>query len=92
MNANGHLTRGGGNVWSRDEVMQIDPEPVWVVGPGVTVGLKRGRPTERLEVLGEIVGCDEDQDMRSQALQIVVVKDLYGRILDRAVHALGPSS
>jgi hypothetical protein len=47
----------------------------------------RGFPAQRLEVLGEVVSCDEGQHVRLQALQVIVVEDLDGRILDRPVHA-----
>ena len=69
------------DVWSRAEVARIDLEPVWVFGPGLTDGLERGVPAQGLEMLGDVVGCDEGQDMRLQALQIVVMEDLDGRVL-----------
>ena len=58
-------------VWSRNEVVRIDPEPAGVIGPGLTDGFERGLPVQRLEVFGEIVGRNEGQDMRFQPLQVL---------------------
>ncbi len=62
-------------------MVRIDPEPVRVFGPGLIDGLERGFAVKRYEVLGEVVGRDEGQDMRLQALQIFVVEDLDGASL-----------
>lgn len=40
-------------------------------------------------MLGEVVGCDEGQDMVFEAFQIVVMVGLDGSVLDGAVHSLG---
>ncbi len=40
-------------------------------------------------MLGEVVGGDEGQDMRLQALRIIVVVDVDRGVLDRAAHPLG---
>ena len=71
--------------------MRIDSEPAGVIDPGLTDGLKRGLPVQRLEVFGEVVGRNEGQDMRFQALEVFVMEDLHGRIFDRPVHSLGLS-
>ncbi len=40
-------------------------------------------------MLGEVVGCDEGEDVRFEALDIRVVEQFEGRVLDGAVHAFG---
>ena len=40
-------------------------------------------------MLGEVVGRDEGEDMRFEALDIGVVEQLDGRVLDGAIHAFG---
>ena len=45
--------------------------------------------SQGLEVLGEVVGGDEGQDVGAQGCRVVVVVDLDGRLLDRAIHPLG---
>jgi hypothetical protein len=47
------------------------------------------RHLQPLQVLGEVVGRDEGQDVRLQAPQVGVVEHLHGRVLHGAVHALG---
>ena len=42
--------------------------------------------TEGLETLGEIVGCHEVCEVRSQLIMAVVVVAFYSGLLDRAVH------
>src|SRR5215218_7449553 len=53
----------GLGVWSRDEVVRVDLERGRVSGPSVTDGLERGSPSQRFQVLGEVVGGDEGQDV-----------------------------
>ncbi len=65
--------------------MQVDPDPIGGIESGLTDGLGRGLRAQRLEVLGEVVGCDEDQAMRLETIEIVVVEDFDCRILDRPV-------
>ena len=50
-------------VWSRDEVVRVDLERGWVSGPGVTDGLERGSPSQRFQVLGEVVGRHERENV-----------------------------
>src|SRR5215471_12360646 len=79
----------GLGVWSRNEVVRIDFEDWWVFGPGLADDLIGRSPFQGLQVLGEVAGGDEGQDMGLQAVQIVVVEDLDCGVLDRAVHSLG---
>src|SRR4051812_15632965 len=72
-----HLAAGGATnaalmlvVWSRDEVVRVDFEGCWVLCPGLADRLEGGSPSQPLEVLGEVVGRDEGQDMSLQALQV----------------------
>src|SRR3712207_8025487 len=46
-------------------------------------------PAQGLEVLGEVVGPDEGQDVRLEGIEIRVVEGLDGGVLDAAVHPLG---
>src|SRR5215213_7242791 len=46
-------------VRSRDEVVGVDPEWGGVFGPGVADRLEGCSPSQRFEVLGEVVGCDK---------------------------------
>ena len=50
-------------MWSRDEVVRVDFERGWVLGPGVADRLEGSSPPERFEVLGEAVGGDEREDV-----------------------------
>src|SRR3954462_3781983 len=50
-------------VWSRDEVVRVDLEGCWVLCPGLADGLEGGSPLQPLEVLAEVVGHDEGQDV-----------------------------
>ena len=43
---------------------------------------------ERLEVLGEVVGPDEGEDVRLESAEVRVVEDFDGGLLDGAVHPL----
>src|SRR3954464_3171519 len=56
-----------GAVWSRDEVVRVDFERGWVFGPGIVDGLEGGWPSQPLQVLGEVVGRDEGEDVGGQA-------------------------
>ena len=76
-------------VWSRNEVVRIDFEDCGSFRPGLADDLIGRSPFQGLQVLGEVVGGDEGQDMGLQAVQIVVVEDLDCGVLDRAVHSLG---
>ena len=51
-------------------MVRVDFERGWVSGPGVTNRLEGGSPPQRLEVLGEVVGRDEGQDVGCEALQV----------------------
>ena len=75
-------------VRSRDEVTRIDPELARVCFPSVCDGLERCFPPQCLEVLGEVVGPDEREDVRLEAVEIRVVEDFERRVLDGAVHPL----
>src|SRR3954466_1789347 len=86
-NRSGRSRQGG--VWSRDEVVRVDLEGCRVLCPGLADGLEGGSPSQPLEVLGEVVGHDEGQDVGLQALQVGVVEDLDGPVLDGPVHPLG---
>lgn len=57
--------------------------------PGLADDLVGCPPSQILEVLGEIVGGDEGQNMGLQAVQFVLVLDLDRSVLARAVHSLG---
>ena len=46
-------------------------------------------PSQRLEVLGEVVGSDEGPDMGLETFHIIIVVDLDGGVFDSAVHPLG---
>ena len=72
-------------------MVRVDFEPCWLFGPGVADGLEGGSPSQRLEVLGEVVGGDEGQHMGLEGLEVRIVEGFDGGFLDRAVHALGLS-
>ena len=76
-------------MFSRNEVVRIDFEDCGSFRPGLADDLIGRSPFQGLQVLGEVVGGDEGQDMGLQAVQIVVVEDLDCGVLDRAVHSLG---
>ncbi len=40
-------------------------------------------------MFGKVAGSNKGQDMGLQAFQVVVVINLHGRVLDRAIHPLG---
>jgi hypothetical protein len=63
-------------VWSRNEVVRIDFEDCGNFRPGLADDLIGRSPFQGLQVLGEVVGGDEGQDMGLQAVQIVVVEGL----------------
>ena len=69
--------------------MRIDFADAWLLGPGMADGLERGPPSESLEVLGEVVGGDEGQDMSLRGLEVRVVESLGGGVFDGSVHPLG---
>src|SRR3984957_1857172 len=75
------------DVWSRNEVVRIDFEDCGSFRPGLADDLIGRSPFQGLQVLGEVVGGDEGQDMGLQAVQIVVVEDLDCGVLDGAVHS-----
>jgi len=70
-------------------MVRVDLERCGVGFPGVADGLERCSPSERLEVLGEVIGSDERQDVGAQRLGGFVVERLGGGILDGLAHALG---
>jgi hypothetical protein len=72
-------------------VVRIDFEDCGSFRPGLADDLIGCSPFQGLQVLGEVVGGDEGQDMGLQAMQIVVVEDLDCGVLDGAVHSLGLS-
>ena len=57
--------------------------------PSLRNGLVRRFPSRRFEVFGKVEGANESEHMRFETIQVGVVKGLDGRVLDRAVHALG---
>ena len=75
-------------VWSRNEVVRVDLEGCWVLGPGIADGLEWCSPSQRFEVVGEVVGRDKGQNVSFEALQGLIVEDLDGPVLDGPVHPL----
>ena len=69
--------------------MWVDLERCGIGFPGITDALERRSPLERFEVFGEVVGCDERQDVGMQGCGGFVVERLAGDVLDGAVHAFG---
>ena len=61
---------------SRNEVVRIDFEDCGNFRPGLADDLIGRSPFQGLQVLGEVVGGDEGQDMDLQAVQIVEWKTL----------------
>ena len=59
-------------VWSRDEVVRVDFERSRVRCPGLADRLEGGSPSQPLQVLSEVVGHDEGEDVGLQALKIRV--------------------
>ena len=57
------------DVWSRDLVVRVDFEGGGILGPGVADGLEGCSPSESLEVLGEVIGGDEGQEVVLQTLR-----------------------
>src|SRR5829696_2216538 len=57
-------------VWSRDEVGRVGLEDGRVLGPGLADGLEGRSPPQRLEVLGEVGGSDEGQDVGLEGLEV----------------------
>ena len=55
-------------VWSRNEVVRVDLEGCWVLGPGIADGLEWCSPSQRFEVLGEEGGY-EGEDGGLEAFQ-----------------------
>src|SRR5918997_6683898 len=75
-------------VWSRDEVVRVDLEDGGVLGPGVADRREGGPPLQRLEVLGEVVGPHEGEDVRGEGVRGLVVEGLHRGLLEGAVHPL----
>ena len=75
-------------VRSRNEVVRIYLEDRWVFCPCITDDLVGRSPSQGLEMLCEVVGCDEGQDMGLKAFQAIVVEDLHRGFLDGSVHSL----
>jgi hypothetical protein len=75
-------------VRSRDEVAWVDLEDGRVGLPSIADGLEWCAPSQRPEVLGEIVGGDEGQDMGLERLGVGVVEGLDGGLFHRPVHPL----
>jgi DNA sulfur modification protein DndC len=75
-------------VWSRDEVVRVDGERRRVFCPSIADGLEWRAPSQRLEVLGEVVRPDESEDVRLERVETGVVEGLDGGVLDGAVHSL----
>ena len=55
---------------SRDEVARVDLERRRIDLPGVADGLEGCPPSQRLEVLGEVIGGDEGQDVGLERLEV----------------------
>src|SRR5215204_767551 len=70
-------------------MVRVDFEWCRVLGPGLLDGLEGCSPSQRLEVLGEVVGGHEGEDVGLEAFQLLVVEGLHGGVLDGPVHALG---
>lgn len=82
-------SRSRPGVWSRDELVRVDLEACRVLGPGLADGLEGCSPSQRLEVLGEVVGLDESQDVGPESVEVGVVEGLDGGLFDGSVHPLG---
>jgi hypothetical protein len=76
------------SVRSRGEVVRVDFERRWVSGPGIADGLEGSSPPEPLQVLGEVVGCDECQHVSLEAVQVRIVEHLDGGVFHGSVHPL----
>ncbi len=70
-------------------MVRVDLERRWVVFLGVADSLELCSPSECFEVLGEVVGGDERQDVGTQGLGGLVVERLSGGVLDGPAHTLG---
>ena len=91
-------TRGSGgrgrdraHVWSRDEVVRVDPERRGVVLPGIADGLEGRPPSWSLEVLGEVAGAHGGEDGSSRGPEVGMAGDLDRRLPDGAAHPPGPA-
>lgn len=67
----------------------IKPEPVWFFCPLFGDELEGGQAAKGLQSSGEVVGCDEVVQMRSQLLVRAVMVTPYGRFLDGPVPLAG---
>ena len=76
-------------MWSRDGMSRIDFKRCRIGFPSVTNALEGRFPLQCLEVFGEVVGCDEAENVRLETLHVLVEEEFGGRFLDRSVHSLG---
>ena len=61
----------------------VELEDFWCYRPGVADGLERGLPPERLEVLGEVAGRDEGEDVGFEAFHVGIMERPDGRLFRR---------
>jgi len=76
-------------VWSRDEVVRVDFERRRVALPSFADGLEGCAPSERFQMLGEVVGRDDGEDAGAERFDAWIVEGFRGGVLDGAVHPLG---
>jgi hypothetical protein len=76
-------------VWSRDEVTGVSLKYSRSFLPSFNNGLVGRFPSQALQMLGKVEGAHESEHMRSQALQVRVVKRFDGSVLDGPVHPFG---
>lgn len=73
----------------RNELVRVDLKDRWVFIRCIADGLEGRSPLQCREVLGEVVGGHEGQDVGLEAFEIVIVIDFDDRLLDGAAHPLG---
>ena len=66
----------------------IEPESLWLGGPGFADELVRREPAEDLQASSEVAGGEEVVQVDAQLLVVLVVVSAHCGALDRAVHAL----
>ena len=70
-------------------MVRVDLEWDRIFGPSLADGLERRSPSQRFEVLGEVVSGDEGLHVGLEALQALVMENLDGCVLHGSVHPLG---
>jgi hypothetical protein len=69
-------------VQSRHLVDRVEDESIWLRCPDFADVFVRREAAERLEPLGEVVGCQEVREMRLQLIVGFVAEAFYSRVLD----------